>query len=235
MAERPIRLGGEHARPRLHEPESRQLGPALPDAVEPVAVAARHGDDVRRRPVEVLGDLARDGLVALDAERVRADGRDRPAARRIPAVPLDALLHQRPARFRRRAGDDGGAVGLHQRLHRVGHGGDGEDDAGQARARRVGRRRGAVVARRGDGDDAGAGRDGVGDGERAEPVLVRPRRVLALVLGVQPWQAEPAAEALEVDERGRALAERDRVAHRRAEGAAGSARGSAAWRGSSPA
>jgi hypothetical protein len=67
-----------------------------------------------------------------------------------------------------------------------------------------------VIAGRGDRNHAGPHGDGVGDGHRAEPVLVGPYGVLALILGVGPGKTETRAQTLEMDERRRALAERRR-------------------------
>ena len=55
-------------------PQRLQLHPAFPDTVEPVAVRARHHDHVGRGPPEVLGDLPRDRLVALDANGLEPIG-----------------------------------------------------------------------------------------------------------------------------------------------------------------
>src|SRR3972149_3540951 len=85
------------------EAERPELAHALPDAPEAVAVRARHDDEVGRAPAEVLGDLARERLVALDAVRVRADRRRLEPARRGPAEALGPLAPERPARPRRRA------------------------------------------------------------------------------------------------------------------------------------
>ena len=192
---RPLGLPAEHARARAGLAEARPVGGDVPRVAD--------GDAERVEAVaELVDDLERGGLLALEPERVDGvDERDRMAR--------GQLAHERE-RLVEVAAQRDHARAVHQRLGQLA-GGDlavGHDHgARQAGARGVGGGAGRRVAGRGADHRLGAVAHGGRDRAGHAPVLERAGRVRALEL--EPHLgADPLGDALGEHQRGRALEQR---------------------------
>src|SRR5947207_301546 len=199
------RLEPEHRGRRRDAARRRVFAEPRPIGADIARVADRDREDIRR-PAEVVANLERTGLLALEPERVdRIDeghrmvvllGQPANDPQRSIEVPVDG----HDARSR----DDGLEELAHRDLARR----EDDDDLEAMGCAICGSRRGRVAGRGAD-DRPRAALDGLGDSDDHAPILERARRVLALDLCVEVGKAQPGAEPTEVDERGQTLAEAD--------------------------
>ena len=188
--------------PAAGEAHRLQLLERLPHADEADAAAGGVDDDVRERALELLRQLVSHRLLAFDAVRL-LQGR-----------------HLEPPVLRRVLRDEGAAVG-DQAVDEVHVGAEGaalEDDrprrvgrhrdhAPQAGLCRVGGGRASRIARGRQRDRVDPERLGHRDGGGEPARLERSRRVLPLVLDVEPVEAEVLSEAARLEERRHPFAE----------------------------
>ena len=175
------RLGAQHPGQLVDHTLVVILGVSLPVGGDVPRVADRKGMHVRRGAQHV-DDFERRRLLALDAHRVdRVDQRDRREVGGHFAGEFQAVIEVAVNL------DDLGAV--HNRLRELAHRDLAlryQDRAGDAGARRVGRRRCRGVAGRGAQHGLLAARHRIGDRHRHAPVLERAGGVEALDLEDRP-------------------------------------------------
>jgi len=178
---------------------------ALPQTGDRAAVADGDGDEVRHLPVELLGDLIGDGLLALG--EVGVDG----CIAVVPAPAVNGLLRQlKRVLIAALHGDDGRAE-RHElgdlALRRAGRDENKRLEPGGRSVAREGR---GSVARGRAGDDMRACLLRLGDGHGGGAVLQRGCGVLAVVLDPELRDAELLCKAVGLIQRRPADAQRGR-------------------------
>ena len=151
-------LRGDQARELIDKTDGVQVLEALPHARDGAAVAHGDGEIIRHLPVELLGDLERDGLLALG--EVRIDGR----IAVIPAPLVDGLFGKLERLFIVALdGDHVRAEGHQLRDLALGRALGNEDKGLDARSRGIARKRARRIAGGRAGDDLRARLRSLGD------------------------------------------------------------------------